>query len=161
MARLRRAYSLFISVLTLTLLAVPATAQSLLPQGDGECAKFQATIEMQQGYVSGICVILRDGEMLNGSIFNEFGITAIDFTYRPSKGKVKLHSVLPMLNKWYIKRVLKSDLKKVMMALEQGDTSYENTRRHILYQFIPMNDNDSIATSDIDEFNEQYNEIPQ
>ena len=161
MVRSRQVYSLFISMMAIILMASPATAQSLLPQEDGQCAKFKATIEMQQGYVSGICVILRDGEILKSSIFNEFGITAIDFTYHPAKGKVKLLSILPMLNKWYIKRLLKNDLKKVMKAIEHGDTTYENTQQHILYQFIPMNDDDSISSLDIDEFNEQYNEIPQ
>ena len=113
---------------------------------------------MPKGYVSGICVIMLEGDLLKGSIFNEFGITAMDFTYQLSKEKVKLVSVLPMLNKWYIKRVLKKDLKAVIKGLEQGNTTYENTRRHILYQFSPLSDSE---TSDQEENDSQDNEIAQ
>lgn len=162
MVRLRQAYLPLISVLMITLMTFPVAAQSLLPQEDGSRVKFNAMIEMPQGYVSGVCVILREGDMLKGSIFNEFGITAMDFTFNPSKGKVKLVSVLPMLNKWYIKRTLKGDLKKVMLALERGETSYENQRRHIIYQFDPMPDDGILAKPEENELNESiYYEIPQ
>ena len=143
-------------------MTLPAAAQSLLPQEDGSRAKFNAMIEMPQGYVSGVCVILREGHILKGSVFNEFGITAIDFTYHLTKGKVKLISVLPMLNKWYIKRTLKGDLKKVMQALECGETAYENQRRHIIYQFDPMTDDGNLAAPDSIEPNQPiYDDIPQ
>lgn len=162
MARLRLAHLPLISVLMLTLMSLPATAQSLLPREAGSRVKFNAMIEMPQGYVSGVCVILHDGDLLKGSIFNEFGITAMDFTYNPTKGKVKLLSVLPMLDKWYIKRTLKGDIKKVMQALERGETTYENSRRHIIYQFDPMADDGNLSAPDNDEPNEPiYNEIPQ
>ena len=145
-----------------TLMTLPAAAQSLLPQEDGSRAKFNAMIEMPQGYVSGVCVILREGHILKGSVFNEFGITAIDFTYHLTKGKVKLISVLPMLNKWYIKRTLKGDLKKVMQALECGETAYENQRRHIIYQFEPLADDVSTTLPEIDETNDtEYDVLPQ
>ena len=143
-------------------MTLPVAAQSLLPQGEGSRVKFNAMIEMPQGYVSGVCVILREGDMFKGSIFNEFGITAMDFTFNPSKGKVKLVSVLPMLNKWYIKRTLKGDLKKVMQALERGETAYENQRRHIIYQFDPMTDDGNLAAPDSIEPNQPiYDDIPQ
>lgn len=112
---------------------------------------------MPKGYVSGICVIMLEGDVLKGSIFNEFGITAMDFTYQIQKEKVKLISVLPMLNKWYIKRVLKKDLKAVIKGLEQGKTTYENTRRHILYQFLPL----SNAETEDPKNDSQDNEIAQ
>lgn len=143
MLRLHQTCLASVSIFLLSMLSFSGAAQSLLPQIDGTHAKFTATIETQKGYVSGICVILLEGDTLKGSIFNEFGITAIDFIYHISKEKVKLISVLPMLNKWYIKRVLKQDLKAVIKGLEQGVTTYENTRRHILYQFSPLSYSDS------------------
>ena len=138
MSRLRQTYLASISILLLSMLSFSGAAQSLLPQENGSRTKFTTTIEMPKGYVSGICVIMLEGDVLKGSIFNEFGITAMDFTYQIQKEKVKLISVLPMLNKWYIKRVLKKDLKAVIKGLEQGKTTYENTRRHIRYQFLPL-----------------------
>ena len=137
MLLLRPAYSLLISILLIASSAWPAAAQSLLPQTAGERAQFDAMIEMPKGYVSGMCVIVHDGDQLKGCIFNEFGITALGFTYQLDKKKVKLNSVLPMLNKWYIKRTIKKDLKQVILALERGETSYVNERRHITYQFKP------------------------
>jgi hypothetical protein len=139
------------------MLSFSGAAQSLLPQEDGSRTKFTTTIEMPKGYVSGICVIMLEGDVLKGSIFNEFGITAMDFTYQIHKEKVKLISVLPMLNKWHIKRVLKKDLKAVIKGLEQGKTTYENTRRHILYQFLPL----SNAETEDQENDSQDNEIAQ
>lgn len=158
MFQLRQAYLASISIFLLSMLPFSGAAKSLLPQEDGSRTKFTATIEMPKGYVSGICVIMLEGDLLKGSIFNEFGITAMDFTYQLSKEKVKLVSVLPMLNKWYIKRVLKKDLKAVIKGLEQGNTTYENTRRHILYQFSPLSDSE---TSDQEENDSQDNEIAQ
>lgn len=157
MSRLRQTYLASISIFLLSMLSFSGAAQSLLPQENGSRTKFTTTIEMPKGYVSGICVIMLEGDVLKGSIFNEFGITAMDFTYQIQKEKVKLISVLPMLNKWYIKRVLKKDLKAVIKGLEQGKTTYENTRRHILYQFLPL----SNAETEDQEKDSQDNEIAQ
>lgn len=157
MSRLRQTYLASISIFLLSMLSFSGAAQSLLPQEDGSRTKFTTTIEMPKGYVSGICVIMLEGDMLKGSIFNEFGITAMDFTYQIQKEKVKLISVFPMLNKWYIKRVLKKDLKAVIKGLEQGKTTYENTRRHILYQFLPL----SNAETEDPKNDSQDNEIAQ
>jgi len=119
-------------------LALAAKAQGVFPSADGEPMRYAASIEMPKGYVSGICVMRCDGDEVRGCLFNEFGVTAIDFTYCVRKQKVRLHSVLPMLDKWYIRRVLKKDLRQLMQQLQHGLTRYENERQHITYQLIPM-----------------------
>jgi len=123
------------------LLPLKAQAQQTgFPQAEGELAKYDAYIEMPKAYLSGICILLLEEGEIKGSIFNEFGITALDFSYNLQKKKVKLHSVIKMMDKWYIRKVLKKDLAKLMGTLQQGETEYTNERRHILYRFTPAKD---------------------
>ena len=119
------------------LLALPISvqAQTTFPSAEGERAKYAAYIEMPKAYVSGICVLLQADGLIKGSLFNEFGITALDFTYNPQRDKIKLHSVMKMMDKWYIRKVLKKDLRQVMKTLKEGQTEYTNQRRHIVYRF--------------------------
>ena len=119
------------------LLALPISvqAQTTFPSADGERAKYAAYIEMPKGYVSGVCVLQRESSDIKGCLFNEFGITALDFTYHPERQKVTLHNVIKMMDKWYIRKVLKKDLRQVMKTLKEGQTEYTNQRRHIVYRF--------------------------
>ena len=116
-------------------LSISVQAQTTFPSADGERAKYAAYIEMPKAYVSGICVLLQEDGLIKGSLFNEFGITALDFTYNPQRDKIKLHSVIKMMDKWYIRKVLKKDLRQVMKTLKEGQTEYTNQRRHIVYRF--------------------------
>ena len=125
---------LFISLLSVAGLR----AQTVLPVSNGQHARYDAMIQMADGYISGVCVLLREDGVVKGCLFNEFGITALDFTYHPDKHKVKLHHVVPMLDKWYIRRVLRNDLVRFMEALHRGETVYQNTSRHITYQMTPI-----------------------
>ena len=128
-----RLYLPFISLLLC--LSVRLQAQTTFPSAEGERAKYSAYIEMPKGYVSGICVLLKEEGVVKGSLFNEFGFTALDFTYNPERDKIKLHSVMKMMDKWYIRKVLKKDLRQVMKALMKGESEYTNQRQHIVYRF--------------------------
>lgn len=135
-------FSVLISgvVLILLLGTASAKAQALYPQNAGERVRSTAMIEMSKGYVSGICVMYNDGEDVKASIFNEFGISAIDFVYYPKKDKVKLLNVIKMLDKWYIRKLLKSDLRKVVHCLQQGIGEYRNEKYKIDYKFSQLQD---------------------
>ena len=124
-------FLLSISFLFLSWLTMPALAQK---------SKYAATIEMNKGYVSGICFLSEEGDTIKGSIFNEFGISVLDFTYLRSKHQVKLENVIKMLNKWYIRRLLKSDLRKVIHNLQQGEGEYRNEKYKIDYKFSELKD---------------------
>ena len=97
--------------------------------------RFSTFIETPRASISGICVLVTDSSEVCGSLFNEFGITALDFTYNPERDKIKLHSVMKMMDKWYIRKVLKKDLRQVMKALMKGESEYTNQRQHIVYRF--------------------------
>lgn len=116
------------------------SAQQLLPVGEGERKQFSAYIEIPRGYVSGICILLRDGQQIKGSIFNEFGISAIDFSYDEQRDKVKLYEVVKMLNRWYIKRVLRRDLRKLIHQMQQGKPEYTDIKHNISFKLSPLND---------------------
>lgn len=116
------------------------SAQQLLPVGDGEKKQYSAYIEMPRGYVSGICILLREGQQIKGSIFNEFGISAIDFSYDVQRDKVKLYEVVKMLNRWYIKRVLRRDLRELIHQMQQGNQEFTDSKHNISYKLSPLND---------------------
>ena len=128
---------LYVSLLVLLFTCPSAIAQTLLPS-DGITARYIVSIDMSRGYVSGIGIMKNEGERLVCSVFNEFGVSAIDFSYDLRKHKVKLLSVMDMLDKWYIRRVLRKDLRSLIENLNRGETTYENVKRHISYRFTPM-----------------------
>jgi hypothetical protein len=112
----------------------------MFPSSEGERCKYAAYIEMNGSYLSGICVLLKEDGIIKGCLFNEFGVTALDFTYQPERKKVKLHHVIQMMDKWYIRRVLRKDMAQVMAGLQNGRSDYKNERRKITYQFTPITD---------------------
>lgn len=122
---------------------LPISAQDIadqhpLPDSIGSKMKYNASIEMKKGYLSGICILIRDKDGYKGSIFNEFGISVLDFTYQPVTGKVKLENVIQLLDKWYIKRLLKQDFSQVIKNLQKGISIYDNKKYKIHYQFTEL-----------------------
>ena len=135
-----RRFSALISAALLFVGVASAGAQSLYPRNAGDKVRTSAMIEMPKGYVSGVCVMYNDGTDVKASIFNEFGISAMDFVYDPQKDKVKLVSVMKMLDKWYIRKLLKKDLLKVVHNLQQGKEGYRNEKYKIDYKFSLLKD---------------------
>ena len=120
--------------------ALSLKAQSLLPSPSGEASRYEAYIELPRGYLSGVCIMRCAGDTLRGSIFNEFGVSAMDFVYDRQKDRVRLLSVMKMMDRWYIRRTLRSDLRQLFKSMNAGEGEYRNERRHILYRFTPMAD---------------------
>jgi len=112
--------------------------QGVFPTVEGERVRYHAYIEMPRATVSGIAVLMREGGVVRGSLFNEFGLTALDFTYDLQRRRVTLHHVVAMMDKWYVRRVIRRDMARLMRCLEQGETQYRNEGRRINYQFLPM-----------------------
>lgn len=107
--------------------------------------KYATTIELPNGYLSGISVIKRETLCYRGVLFNEFGITALEFTYDPYKKKIRFVQLIAMLNKWYIRRLLKKDLPYVMENLFRGISTYKNEKYHIIYQFSWMDNKPEVV----------------
>ena len=139
MKQLARVCLIFVSLTFLTAHFNTVNAQVCFPSFQGEKAKYSAYIDMPQGYVSGVCVLFNEGTVIRGSLFNEFGITALNFSYDLKKEKIKLYSVVKLMDKWYIKRILKKDLKQLMKCLQKGESVYQNEKYHITYSFSTLN----------------------
>lgn len=139
MKQLARVCLIFVSLTFLTAHFNTINAQVCFPSVQGEKAKYSAYIDMPQGYVSGVCVLFNEGTVIRGSLFNEFGITALSFSYDIKKEKIKLYSVVKLMDKWYIKRILKKDLKQLMKCLQKGESVYQNEKYHITYSFSTLN----------------------
>ena len=60
----------------------------------------------------------------------------MEFPYQRRTQTVKLHYVMASMNKWYIKRTLRSDIKNIINKMQQGDTVYVNSKRNIQYHFV-------------------------
>ncbi len=117
--------------------------------------KMSFRMEMRKGYLSGILITAETDESIKGSMVNEFGISAIDFTYTKRKDKVKLLNVISFLDKWYIRRVLGNDINFTIHTLygipykkknsyevirDGDDVTIFNPGRGIRYTFSPIQD---------------------
>ncbi len=103
--------------------------------------RYNVQIDVRQAYISGICIMHENDKQVTASIMNEFGVSAMTYRYDTTKQKVKILSIMKPMNKWYIKRVLKSDLKKIMPQLlaNPGQTlQHENKKYNIRYNFAPL-----------------------
>ena len=147
-----RKYLLLISILLLSLASLTVQAQDSLivqqaPLSDsiGCKTRYATTIELSKGYLSGITIMVREADVYHGVLFNEFGITALEFTYQPQTKKVELIEVIAMLDKWYIRRVLKNDLQHVMENLMKGNPIYKDEKYHISYKFSVMSNDENAS----------------
>ena len=147
-----RKYLLLISILLLSLASLTVQAQdSLIVQqaplldSIGCKTRYATTIELSKGYLSGITIMVREADVYHGVLLNEFGITALEFTYQPQTKKVELIEVTAMLDKWYIRRVLKNDLQHVMENLMKGNPTYKDEKYHISYKFSVMSNDENAS----------------
>lgn len=124
----------------LVAVCVVNAAERFYPDSTGQTVRCHVMIEMPRGAVSGLCLLRNDSTEVRGCIFNEFGITALGFTYDTRRGKVRLEEVTPMFDKWYIRRTLRSDLRELMRALDAGADVYVNEKRKIKYKLTPLDE---------------------
>ncbi|MCX4279750.1 MAG: hypothetical protein OSJ32_00355 [Muribaculaceae bacterium] len=108
---------------------------------------------MPKGYLSGVLITNESDDSINGSMINEFGISAVDFTYSRRNGKLRLVSVISFLDKWHIRRMLGNDLRfclrilkglpadrkgKYQVSTNDNSITVVNLRRKISYSFTPL-----------------------
>lgn len=130
----------YISLVLCLLSTTRSFAQLHFPQHEGEKAVYNASITMPKGSLSGICMLVQDSDSIKGAIVNEFGVSFLDFVYTSKDDKVHLASVIAMMDKWYIRIVLESDLQHVIHELKDGNGSYIDEKYKISYNFVPLNE---------------------
>lgn len=149
-----KASLLFLSNIIIASIAFNANAVSLAADRvvrDTQRYTFQ--IETPKASLSGILITKVQDNRIIGSLMNEFGVSAIDFSFNIEKDQSKLINVVSFLNKWYIKKTLNSDLKfcirqiyhipwkkKHRYIVEAADDSMTilNSRRKLKYVFSPL-----------------------
>ena len=93
--------------------------------------EYKMNIGVKDADVSGILVMKSDSDGgIKCALMNEFGISALNFSVSSDRRKVELVSVISFLDKWYIRKVLKSDLEYLFSATED-DLEKENHDRVI------------------------------
>lgn len=147
-----RHFLLFLSSLLVSF-ALSAGVTDMKSVEDATMHRYQFELEKPGAGISGILLLQRDGDEIKGSLINEFGVSALDFVYNESNGGLKLINVVSFLDKWYIKRVLKRDLKVCLeiiagsdkrvnsaydVVCDNGTTVVTNRSRKLKYSFSPL-----------------------
>lgn len=121
---------------------------------ENSSAKFYMDIDFGKAEVSGLLILRPTEQEIKGAVVNEFGVSILNFVYDRSNGKLKIENIAKMLDKWYIKRILKQDIAYAVellyafpRKLRNGYTIVEdanslgiiNKKRKIFYNFTPLN----------------------
>lgn len=127
-------------VVVLLATAFDSSAQTV---GDIEQSRrYSVQIDFERAGISGVCIMREQEEDVLGAIVNEFGVLALNFSYDSRRGKAKIIDLIPQLNKWYIRQVLRNDLRRMVPVLmaQPSTENYEyiNQRRKIKYLFTPI-----------------------
>lgn len=128
----------------INLLFVLCSSFNIFAQGQGRMDRYKVQIDIQEAYLSGVCII-RDVEgLLTGAVVNEFGVSAVTFRYNKTKDKVKILSLAAALKRPGVKVLLKNDLRNIMREYcisEVGFKTvyiYENPKYRMKYNFTPI-----------------------
>jgi hypothetical protein len=124
--------------------------------------QFTVFISARGMELTGVCIIKTDEEGSKGAIVNEFGVHALDFTLSSDRRKVKLLNVMPVMDHWYIKKVVRGDLKYLFLATENpqskgkrtvtveddGTVTLENMKYRLKYSLKPINNTQDDETAE-------------
>lgn len=126
-----KTFLVLINMLFCVLVATADNKQNdtFFPILDGGKKEYTCVIQLRNNTLTGICVIKKEQEKYIGTFVNEFGIKGFDFMYDVNKNRISLFNVIKFLNKWYIKRTLKKDLKFMIT----NRSNFKNKKREIAY----------------------------
>jgi hypothetical protein len=116
-------------------------------------SEYNLLMQIRGREITAICIMEAQADQsIVGTVVNEFGVKAFDFSY--SGAKAKIFNVIAPLDKWYIRKVLRGDFafilsninsgqdavkkKRRLTHLSNGDISVSNDRYKIHYTFTPM-----------------------
>lgn len=77
-------------------------------RSDEQKNSYNIVLKTQDKSFSGICILKKNGGEWRGTLINEMGAKAFDFIVTDKK--CELLNVISMMNKWYIKKTVASDL---------------------------------------------------
>ena len=128
----------------INLLFVLCSSFNIFAQEQCRMDRYKVQIDIQEAYLSGVCII-RDVEgLLTGAVVNEFGVSAVTFRYNKTKDKVKILSLAAAMKRPGVKALLKNDLRNIMREYCLSEVGfktvyiYENPKYRMKYNFTPI-----------------------
>lgn len=146
-----KAFLLFLVSLCSSLVMHAQTSNDDVHPDSVVLMRYAFEITTPKAAITGIMLVKEIDREIIGSMVNEFGVSAIDFIYDKNKDKIKLQNVVGFLNKWYIKMVLKKDIRLALHLMYEipykADKNYDiainapdgyviqNKKRKLTYTF--------------------------
>lgn len=128
----------------INLLFVLCSSFNIFAQGQGRMDRYKVQIDIQDAYLSGVCMIKDVEGLLTGAVVNEFGVSAVTFRYNKTKDKVKILSLAAAMKRPGVKVLLKKDLRNIMQDYCLSEVGfktvyiYENPKYRMKYNFTPI-----------------------
>ena len=113
-------------------------------QGEGRMDRYKVQIDIQDAYLSGVCMIKDVEGLLTVAVVNEFGVSAVTFRYNKTKDKVKILNLAAAMKRPGVKALLKHDLRNIMREYCHAEGGfktvyiYENPKYRMKYNFTPI-----------------------
>lgn len=99
----------------------PEADTLLFPFTSSSADRYSVAITFGSTSFSGICVVKRQESRIAGSVVNEFGIRAFDFTMTPDRRRVKLLNITKPLDRCLVRKAIRTDLRKLFTATSADD----------------------------------------
>lgn len=98
-------------------------------------SEYSVLMKIGKRELTGICIVEKgeDGAV-TGTLMNEFGVKAFDFTCQ--EGKTRIINVMRPLDKWYVRRRLRKDFDSILPVLGGEGCSF--SRSFTSYVFTPL-----------------------
>ena len=128
----------------INLLFVLCSSFNIFAQEQGRMDRYKVQIDIQDAYLSGVCMIKDVEGLLTGAVVNEFGVSAVTFRYNKTKDKVKILSLAAAMKRPGVKVLLKNDLRNIMREYCLSEVGfktvyiYENPKYRMKYNFTPI-----------------------
>lgn len=122
--------------------SIPTLVSAQNSTVDESSYRYSVQININRAGISGVCMMREVSDNVFGAIINEFGLSMLSFNYDPDRKRARIVDIAPQLDKWYIKKVLRRDLKKIIPQITQKDIKevfrYCNVKQQIEYIFTPQ-----------------------
>lgn len=122
--------------------SIPTLVSAQNSTVDESSYRYSVQININRAGISGVCMMREVSDNVLGAIINEFGLSMLSFNYDSDRNRARIVDIAPQLDKWYIKKVLRRDLKKIIPQITQKDIKevfrYCNVKQQIEYIFTPQ-----------------------
>lgn len=91
-------------------------------RSDNEMNRYQVNLKTKKNTITGICLLKKSEDGWRGTLMNEMGAKAFDFMVTGEN--CKLMNVIPMMDKWYIRKTIADDLY-FLFQIDNPDAGFQ------------------------------------